>query len=116
MTDTSARQRFSVGEEVAVRRLFPPGHIRTPRYVMGLRGKISHAVGEFPNPEELAYGRKGFPKKMLYRVRFRQIDVWPGYAGAKDDTLEIELYDHWLIPSGELALEDGLQSAERTDP
>ncbi len=79
--------------------MFPPGHIRTPRYIMGLTGQVCHIVGEFPNPEELAYGRKGLPKKMLYRVRFQQASIWLDYAGGPKDTLEIELYDHWLMPA-----------------
>jgi nitrile hydratase len=79
--------------------MFPPGHIRTPRYIMGLTGEVSHVIGEFPNPEELACGRNGLPKKRLYRVRFRQTSVWPGYAANPADTLEIELYEHWLAPA-----------------
>ncbi len=90
---------FAPGALVTVRRMFPQGHIRTPRYIMGLTGKISHIVGAFPNPEELAYGRDGLPRKMLYRVRFLQNRIWPGYSGCPGDTLEIELYDHWLMPA-----------------
>ncbi len=62
-------------------------------------GEICHVVGEFPNPEEVAYGRNGLPKKMLYRVRFQQAGIWPDYAGGPKDTLEIEVYDHWLMPA-----------------
>jgi nitrile hydratase len=87
--------------------MFPLGHIRTPRYIMGHRGRICHVVGEFPNPEELAYGRNGFPKKMLYRVRFRQNEIWPDYGGAPGDTLEIELYEHWLKPAPESESQEG---------
>ena len=63
---------FNIGDKVAVRRRFPPGHIRTPRYIMGVTGEICHIVGDFPNPEELAYARNGLPCKTLYRVRFFQ--------------------------------------------
>lgn len=90
--------RLAVGDEVLVRRMFPCGHFRTPRYIMGYKGKICHVVGAFPNPEELAYGRNGLPARMLYRVRFKQGDIWPDYDGPADDTLEIELYEHWLMP------------------
>jgi nitrile hydratase subunit beta len=31
-------------------------------------------------------------------VRFRQREVWPDYAGRADDTIEIEIYQHWLEP------------------
>jgi nitrile hydratase subunit beta len=90
---------FQLGDKVAVRRRFPPGHIRTPRYIMGLKGEICRVVGAFPNPEELAYGRNGLPCKTLYRVRFSQAGVWPDYSGDPADTLEIELYEHWLMPA-----------------
>jgi len=83
---------------VTVRRLHPPSHIRTPRYIMGLTGEICLVVGNFPNPEELAYGRNGEPTKTLYRVRFFQSGIWPNYAGNPADTLDIELYEHWLTP------------------
>src|ERR1700733_15145156 len=96
MKQARAKSGFHVGDAVEVKRMFPLGHIRTPRYIMGFEGQISSKVGDFPNPEELAYGRDGLPKKTLYRVQFRQIDIWPDYAGRASDTLEIELYDHWL--------------------
>jgi carboxyl-terminal processing protease len=76
-----------------------PGHIRTPAYIRGLVGVVERACGPFPNPEELAYGRSGLPRLPLYRVRFRQADIWPDYAGVPADTLEIELYGHWLVPA-----------------
>lgn len=96
MSVPPSEPRFSVGDRVTVKRMHPPGHIRTPRYVMGLSGEVAHVLGDFPNPEELAYGRNGSPKRTLYRVRFRQSDIWPDYSGRADDTLEIEIYDHWL--------------------
>jgi nitrile hydratase subunit beta len=52
--------------------------------------------GCYPNPEELAYGRSGLPAQPLYRVRFRQQDVWPDYNGGLYDSLEVEIYQHWL--------------------
>ncbi len=43
---------------------------------------IERICGAFPNPEELAYGFDGEPKKVLYRVRFLQKNVWPAYQRA----------------------------------
>jgi hypothetical protein len=91
--------RFNPGDRVIVRRSFPPGHRRTPAYVRGKRGVIERVCGSFANPEELAYGFDGEPKRVLYRVRFRQNELWPGYQGAEHDLLELELYEHWLEPA-----------------
>ena len=87
--------RFSNGEEVRVRADFPPGHIRTPVYVRGKTGVVTRRFGEFTNPELAAYRLTG-PKKPLYQVRFRQIDLWPDYAGSAHDTVDLDLYEHWL--------------------
>ena len=90
--------RFRPGDAVTVRRAYPPGHIRTPWYIRGRRGTVVHALGPFPNPEELAYNRPGLPAQPLYRVRFRQGEIWPDYAGSAADTVDIEIYQHWLEP------------------
>jgi nitrile hydratase len=90
--------RFKVGDAVLVKRRFPPGHRRTPSYIRGKVGTIERICGAFPNPEELAYGFDGEPKKVLYRVRFAQKDVWPGYKGPERDIIEMEIYEHWLEP------------------
>lgn len=73
-----------------------PGHVRTPAYIRGKRGVIERLCGQFPNPEELAYGRNGLPRQPLYRVRFRQREVWPDYRGGADDSIDVEIYQHWL--------------------
>jgi nitrile hydratase subunit beta len=90
--------RYNVGDKVAVKRAFPPGHRRTPAYIRGKQGVIERICGAYPNPEELAYGFDGLPAKVLYRVRFSQTQVWPGYAGPADDVIEMEIYEHWLEP------------------
>ena len=97
-TDAPAR-RYNVGDRVAVRNSDSPGHRRTPHYIRGKRGMIERVCGAFPNPEELAYGFDGEPKRVLYRVRFRQRDLWSDYAGQERDTLELEIYEHWLEPA-----------------
>ena len=92
--------RFNVGYPVAIKRNFPPGHRRTPHYIRGKRGVIERICGAFPNPEELAYGFDGEPRKVLYRVRFAQSHVWPGYRGPARDIIEMEIFEHWLEPAG----------------
>ena len=88
--------RYKVGEKVRVMKAYPPGHIRTPFYIRGHTGTVERVCGAFPNPEELAQMRDGLPAQPLYRVRFRQKDVWPEYRGPEGDVVEIEIYQHWL--------------------
>lgn len=90
--------KFNVGEKVRVRDAHPMGHLRTPRYIMGKAGVVERICGEFGNPEDLAFGRDGTPKQSLYRVRFAQRDVWQGYDDGAADTVDVELYEHWLEP------------------
>ena len=90
--------RFNVGDAVCVKQIYPPGHRRTPYYIRGKQGVIERICGAFPNPEEIAYGFDGEPKKVLYRVRFPQHHVWPSYSGPAHDIIEMELFEHWLVP------------------
>lgn len=90
---------YAAGDRVRVRRAFPPGHVRTPYYIRGHFGIVERALDAFPNPEERAYGRSGLPKQPLYRVRFRQVDLWPEYRGVPTDTVDVEVYQHWLEPA-----------------
>lgn len=100
--------RFNVGDRVAIRRAFPPGHRRTPYYIRGREGVIERICGAFPNPEELAYGFDGEPAKVLYRVRFEQKHVWSDYQGPARDIIEMEIFEHWLAPAS--------RSAKRAKP
>jgi len=88
--------RYRPGDKVRVRRTYPLGHIRTPFYIRGCSGVIERVCGSFGNPEELAQMRSGEPKQPLYRVRFAQKDVWPGYRGPGEDVVEVEIFQHWL--------------------
>ncbi|MCU0868239.1 MAG: nitrile hydratase subunit beta [Burkholderiales bacterium] len=94
-----AAARFAPGDRVRVRDTHPPGHVRTPFYTRGRIGVVERIGGAYANPEELAYGRDGLPARALYRVRFAQRDLWPDYAGPADDSLDVELYEHWLEPA-----------------
>ena len=90
---------FAPGDVVRVAAVHPPGHRRTPFYTRGKQGVIERVCGEFSNPEELGYGFNGLPKKRLYRVRFRQKDLWDDYAGPAGDTVDVDVYEHWLSQS-----------------
>lgn len=86
---------FQRGQAVRVREDYPPGHIRTPVFIRGKRGVITRDFGEFDNPEITTYELQG-PQKTLYAVRFRQVDVWPDYTGSDNDTLDVDILEHWL--------------------
>ena len=89
---------FAPQDRVRVRRDMPPGHIRTPFYLRGKTGVIERTLGPFPNPEDLAYGVAGKPLP-LHRVRFDMAEVWGNAAENPTDTLEAEIYAHWLEPA-----------------
>ena len=90
--------RFKPGDAVTVRRADPIGHVRAPHYVRGKSGRVERICGEFANPEELAFGRSGLPRRPLYRITFYQQELWPDYRGSARDTVDVEIYEHWLEP------------------
>ena len=89
---------FRPGDRVRVRPGDKPGHVRTPDYLKGKPGWIASVLGEFRNPEDLAYGLSGTPERPLYKVGFRQADLWNDYEGPADDHLYADIYEHWLEP------------------
>ncbi len=91
--------RFKHGDKVRVLLTHPPGHRRTPHYIRGKIGIVEVACGAFANPEELAYGFDGLPLKEVYKIRFAQTDVWPEYRGPDHDTVDIDIFEHWLAPA-----------------
>lgn len=91
---------FVPGDRVRVRQAQKPGHVRTPGYLKGHLGRIEGIIGNFPSPEDLAYGLSGRPERTLYRVGFRQTDLWDGYEGSAGDLLYADVYEHWLEPEG----------------
>jgi hypothetical protein len=88
--------QFAVGQRVRVRAAFPPGHIRTPYYTRGCVGTVVSLMGLDPNPEHRAYGRVDQPPVPLYRVQFRQADLWLNYRGQPQDTAMVDIFEHWL--------------------
>jgi nitrile hydratase len=90
--------RFPHGSVVRVLDVGKPGHVRIPFYIRCHVGIVERYCGAFPNPEDLAYGKRKASLVDLYRIRFWQVSLWPDYLGSHADTLEIEIYDHWLAP------------------
>jgi nitrile hydratase subunit beta len=93
-----ATGKFKAGDRVKVKFEDRPGHLRTPWYVRGKIGWIERVYGDFLNPELLAFGREGLPKKTLYLVAFHHSEVFGKSAGASDKVL-VDIYDHWLEPT-----------------
>ena len=100
MAQTNSTQPiFRAGDVVTVRAAYPIGHVRVPYYIRGKSGVIERYCGAYANPEELAYARPGLPRQPLYRVRFKQTSIWSAYRGTEDDTVDVEIYQHWLEPA-----------------
>ena len=89
--------KFKPGDRVRVRMEDRPGHIRTPWYIRGKTGWIEQVHGKFLNPESLAHGGDGRPKRLLYLVAFSQQDIWTTVQAPKDKVL-VDIYEHWLDP------------------
>ena len=90
--------RFEPGDAVRISDRAVLGHCRTPFYLRGKPGVVAAIQGIFRNPEVLAYHKPGLPMLTLYKVRFRQRDLWGRYAGPACDELEVDIYEHWLEP------------------
>lgn len=88
---------LSPGQTVRVKLDWPemrgPCHIRTPHYLRGAAGVVERHLGDFPNPEDLAFARPA-PTLALYHVRFDQPSIWG--EGRPGDALVVELYESWL--------------------
>jgi nitrile hydratase len=90
--------RFVPGDAVRVADHPVLGHCRTPWYLRGKRGVVAGIQGVFRNPEALAYHKPGLPRLPLYKVRFKQTELWRRYMGPAGDELEVDIYEHWLEP------------------
>jgi nitrile hydratase len=95
---------FAAGDRVHVLERVALGHTRTPQYIKGKRGIVERVCGAFRNPEELAYGTTDGPSIPLYRVRFALSEVWrsdsASFGAAFTDTVDVEIYEHWLERDG----------------
>ena len=86
---------FAPGDAVRVKTGAAPGHIRTPWYLRGKTGVIERDLGETLNAEALAYNRRD-DRKRLVRVRFTMAELWGESAENPADTVDIEIFEHWL--------------------
>lgn len=95
--------RFEPGDRVRIDARYEPRHHRTPAYVKGHVGTVVRTCLPQGAPEQLAYRGDGGPSRPVYRVQLAQRDLWPDYPGPTHDTLEIEIFEHWLHPAQEEA-------------
>ncbi len=90
--------RFAVGDPVTVRRLPTMIYTRTQEYVRGAPGTVVNVSYESPAPEDEAFDRGDQKSEWFYIVRFKMTDLWEGYAGCPQDTLQSEFSERWLEP------------------
>lgn len=87
-------------------------HLRTPGYVHGAVGVVERVVGIFSDPSRLAFDQNDAAVQPLYRVRFVRDAIWPvlpssldkkanggSSATAINDTVDVEIYQPWLVGS-----------------
>lgn len=99
-TTTCTNPHYKAGDSVRVKRFqcgieWKRPHIRTPGYIYGVAGIIERVCGRHGDPSFLGFGLEA-PKVQLYRVQFRQQDIWPEQTNLGDDVVEVEVYEHWL--------------------
>ncbi len=89
------------GAAVLVRDDWPerhgPVHVRTPHYLRGRRGTVVRHLGDFANPEDLAFSRPA-GKLALYHVAFRRHAIWPDVSAGNAADLLVEVFESWLLP------------------
>ncbi len=56
---------------------------------------VERVCGRHGQPEAFIRGDGGTPLP-LYRVAIAQVDLWADYQGHPEDTLEVEIFEHWL--------------------
>ena len=93
---------FGVGNSVTVRaeevglRWRKP-HMRTPGYLFGATGVVTSVAGIFDDPMINAVLGSPSVKMPLYRVTFKQKQIWPSYEGGADDIVTVEIFQAWLV-------------------
>lgn len=90
--------KFAVGEAVRVRDLPAIFYTRTQEYLRGAPGTIVKVTYESPAPEDEAFDREDQRPEWFYIVRFAMTDLWEGYTGCPNDTLQAEISQRWLQP------------------
>ena len=88
---------FKAGDAVRISVRYPIGHYRVPHYIRGKRGAIEMVIDRaLVNNEQEGFGRNAGELGYYYRVAIPLGELWPGYAGSRNDSLRIEVFDTWL--------------------
>ena len=88
---------FQAGDTVKISMRFPVGHYRVPTYIRGKRARVEAVVEPAAiNNEDEGFGRNAGVKRHYYRVAIPLSELWPRYAGSKNDGLRIEVFETWL--------------------
>jgi nitrile hydratase len=93
------KPRFAISAPVRVDAAVRAGHIRTPLYLLGKRGRIFALQGAYQHAERLAYQDFG-PRVPLYLVEFDAAEVWGAKVAQAEHghPLLVEIYEDWLTP------------------
>jgi nitrile hydratase subunit beta len=92
--EVPAEARFTGGQQVRARNIYPTGHTRLPRYARGKLGTIylDHGVHVFPDTNAHSLGEN--PQR-LYSVRFTARELW-GEQASERDAVYIDMWDSYL--------------------
>ena len=98
--ETYGEPCYHIGDLVQVLAQPQPGHIRTPVYLLGKKGKIANFQGLFTSPEDLAHFKPKVLNLPLYLVEFEMVEVWGEQCPqrSRKDKLRVEIYEPWLMP------------------
>ena len=88
--------RFRVGDEVVVKELPILLYTRTQEYVRGAKGEIAVVTYESPAAEDESWAGPDQKPEWFYIVRFNLSELWHGYTGPTNDTLQTEIPERWL--------------------
>ena len=92
----AGQPKFQVGDLVVVRELPALFYTRTPEYVRGAIGEIAKVSYESPAAEDESWDRLDAQPEWFYIVRFNLSQLWYGYTGTTNDTLQTEIPERWL--------------------
>jgi thiocyanate hydrolase subunit beta len=95
----SGDPRFAVGDPVRIRNLPTFFYTRTQEYMRGAPATVARVTYETLVPEDEAYNREEQRPQWYYIVRFKMTDLWEGYSGLPNDTLQAEISELWLEPA-----------------